>query len=360
MNRQERLETMRTELFKQKDVIEKSGGLVTVKKKHPTPQEITEGIGTLANVDFSLATATEEDVSVGKTFFAGNSLLKTGTALVDAKQINSLFMYNPSTLTAEDEAYFTIPSNITTLKKYTFYQNANNIVITFNENLTEIGDYAFYETSRAKFYNFNNLTSLKTIGSFAFTRSWGEGIDVARLPDSIKTLNGSCFANVPPASLDYRFPDNLSALGQSVLKQDYRKEVNSLDLSNYKLSSLPSYTFHNVGFNCDLVLPSTVTTIAMYFNQNGSFNNITIPSTCTNLQSECFGAYATYANSDYRLKTVTFESETPPTCGNKPFATQCLNNNFKIYVPDNVLDEYKAVGGLKYCADYIYPMSQKE
>lgn len=352
---------MRDELNKQKDLITKAGGVVKVVYNHPRMTEITEGIQSLASVDFSQATATAEDVALGKTFYAGDSALKTGTAsMADTSKINALFMYNGEEKTIEDEVYFTIPATQKKIRKYVFFENINNIRITFNDGLTEIDEYAFYATRNAKFYGFNELTTLIKVSNYAFTYSLGEGIDVARLPNSLETINSSAFAYVKPLSLDYRFPDNLKALGQTAFKQSYRAKVNSLDLSNYTLTSLPSYTFQNVGFNCDLILSSTIKSIGNYFNQNGSFNNITIPSTCTSLQNECFGANAVYAADAFRLQTVTFESETPPSFGNKVFAQQNVLNGFKIYVPDSAVEAYKAITNLQYCVDHIYPVSQKE
>jgi len=355
------LKTIRTELFKQKDLITQAGGVVNVSKDHPKFTEISEGIQSLASVDFSKATATAEDVAMGKTFFAGDSQLKTGAAsLTDVSKVNALFMYNYTEKTIDDELYFTIPSTQKKIRPYLFFQNIHNINITFSDGLTEIDEYAFYETTNAKFSGFSELTTLKKVANFAFTRSGGQGLDVARLPDSIQTLNTSCFAYVPPMSLDYRFPSSLSSIGQSVFKQETRKEANSLDLSNFKVSTTNSYTLQNIGFNCDLVLPSTLVTIGSYFNHNGSFNNITIPSTCRNLQTECFYGSVTNPLDYFRLRTVTFESETPPSFGSRVFATQNVSNNFKIYVPDNAVEAYKAVANLSSYVNHIFPVSQKE
>lgn len=360
VSRLERLKAMREELYKQKDLIANAGGAVSVSNAHPTMEEISEGIRTLASVDFAQATATKDDVMFGKTFYAGDATLKTGSAVLsDTDQINALFMYNLGEKTIDREAYFTIPATQKKVRKYVFFQNINQLRITFRDGLQEIDEYAFYEAKNAQYYDFSELTTLKKISNYAFTRSGGTGLDVARLPNCIQTLNSSAFAYVQPESLDYRFPDSLTSMGQSVFKQDFRKEVNSLDLSNVKMATLNSYTFQNVGFNCDFELPSIVTTVGSYFNQSGTFNNIRIPATCTNLQTECFGSNTTYPIDSFRLQTVTFESETPPVFGTKVFATQHVRNNFKIYVPDNAVEAYKAVDNLSPYVDHIFPMSQK-
>jgi hypothetical protein len=91
-----------------------------------------------------------------------------------------------------------------------------------------------------------------------------------------------------------------------------------------------------------------------------SFNNITIPATCTSFGNAAFYMLKTEAASYRRLKTVTFESVTPPTFGTYPFADQDITNNFKIYVPDESVSAYKAVSRLSSFANYIYPVSQKD
>ena len=56
-----------------------------------------------------------------------------------------------------------------------------------------------------------------------------------------------------------------------------------------------------------------------------------------------------------------FESETiPSTVGGDVFALQNIENGFKIYVPDTVIEEYKAIKNFSKYVNCIYPMSQKD
>lgn len=354
------LEILKQEFINQKSVIEEMNGTVNVANTHPTPFEITEAIKTIPHHDLSDSTATEADVAQGKTFYSGNAIIKTGTGVFDTDIVNALFMFTPQTETYSGEITYAIPSEITTLRKYCFYNNYNKIHITFNDDLEIIDEYSFYATKNFSFENLNNLAKLNKIAMYSFAYSSAEGIDMGNLPNSIVTLGTSSFYNSVKEGLDFRFPDSLDVLGQSVYKQDARTLANSLDLSNYKLNTLVAYTFCNIAFACDLVIPETVKTIGMYFNHGGCFKNITIPSSVTSLQSYCFGGATNAAVSNFYLNTVTFESETPPSFGNNVFALQNVENGFKIYVPDNVIDDYKAISYLANYVENIFPMSEKE
>jgi len=116
----------------------------------------------------------------------------------------------------------------------------------------------------------------------------------------------------------------------------------------------------NLIFDCDLKIPSSVTGLAASCFYGASFNNITIPATCTTLGNAVFYCKKSEAASLRKLKTVTFESTTPPSFGTYPFADQDKTNGFKIYVPDEALSVYKTNAKLASYIDYIYPVSQKE
>ena len=136
--------------------------------------------------------------------------------------------------------------------------------------------------------------------------------------------------------------------------------IPKLFLIESKITSFPQGTFSGIAFNCDLNLPKTVKTVGSNFNYNGCFKNITIPSSVTTLNAYCFGAATSSPISDFYLNTVTFESPTPMTIGVTCFAVQNMENNFKIYVPDESVEEYKAVTNLNMYANYIHPVSEKE
>lgn len=357
----ENFELLKEELKNQKKAIEDKDGTVIVKRINPSPSEITEGIKSIPIPDLSIATATELDVAQGKTFFSGNSSLKTGCAVGDIEQTNALFMPKAQTVTHDSRMFYTIPEGITFLRSYIFYNNFNPITITFNSDVERIGDYAFHNAKNFIFTNFNELTKVTKLGMYCFQYCGMSEIDTANLPSTLTSFGTSCLMDVGVENGNYKLPDNANDLGQSIFRATNRKFANNITLTNLqKTNSLSAYMTYNLAFNCDFTVASCVKTIGSYFNYNGCFKNIYIPSTVTTLNSYCFGGSNSTAVSNYYLNSVVFESETPPSIGTEVFAIHNIQNGFKIYVPDNVVEEYKALNSLKRYVENIYPISEKE
>ena len=157
-------------------------------------------------------------------------------------------------------------------------------------------------------------------------------------------------------------PPNLTTMAAYIFgatSKTYPKEI--IFPEGFSVTKLSDRMLQNLIFDSDFRVPSCVTELGMGFNYGGCFKNVTIPATCTKLNSSCFGSSANDAANNYtRFKTLTFESEIPPSVGSNAIAKQHINNGLKIYVPDNSVEEYKATTNLTTCADNIYPISQKE
>ena len=346
------------ELKKQKSIIESMDGKVKVSNINPTPAEITAGIQSIPSVDLSGSTATEQDVKQGKTFYSGNSILKTGAAVFETDTTNALFMFPKEQVSYDGEIYYAIPEGLSLVRRYCFYYNSNHVTIAFNDDLTSIDEYAFYKTPNFKFENFNGLPNLTYLGMHCFDNSGADGIDMGNVPNTVYNIGSYSFYYSVKENLDFRFPDALTSMGQYAFMAKTRTLANSLDVSNYKLNAMPAYTFYNVAFNCDFIQPAKLNSISMYFNHNGSFKNIVFHSSIT-LGNMAFGGTETNPVENFYLKTVTFQAETPGNIGTNVFAKQNIQNGLKIYVPDNAVEAYKAVTNLAPYADIIYPMSEK-
>ena len=353
------LELLKQELLSQKDLIEKRGGVVVQAGTNPSPAEITEAIKTIAGSDLTLATAVEEDVRYGKTFYSGSPELKTGSANMDTESFNHIFTYVANEQSCDGDIYFTLPNHITSIKESMFSYNVNKITLTFSENIKTIGTSAFRGAKNFTFLNFSNLNQLLTISQYAFYGSGANGIDFYNLPNSITKIDAYAFESCLQANQSLKLPESLINWGQSAFKQSSRVQLNDFNISDSKITSFPNMAIYNLAFDCDLVVPSNVITIYNQFNYNGCFRNIVFHSEVM-LYDNVFDASSYLPLSDFYLKSVVFEGESVPSLGNNMFAAQNITNGFKIYVPDNSIEEYKAASKLAKYINCIYPMSQKE
>ncbi len=420
------LQLIKLELISQKVAIENKGGIVTVANSNPSPGEITDGIKTIPVPDFSQATATEEDVVSGKTFFSGSDVIKLGTKEIPnltlatatsddvvagktfysgdnaiktgTKEIPDLTLasateedvmvgktfysganeiktgkledkealYSKVFVSGDDygseKFYVTIPEGIKKLKSYLMYDfQTKNIEFTFNSDIEEVGDYAFYKCMNTDFPNFASLTKLTKLGTYSFSYLTHYPIDFEQLPTSIESLGTRCFNNSVRPNTTIRLHSGINTMGSYCFSCSAKQEMNQVIIpEDINLTTLPSYMFENCIFNCDFKVPASVSGLAASFGYGCSFNNITIPATCTSLGNGAFYCSKSEAASNRRLRTVTFESSTPPTFGTNPFTEQDKTNGFKIYVPDNAVSAYKAVARLSSFVNYIYPISQKD
>lgn len=360
------LETLKEELIKQKVEIEKKGGTVSVNKSNPSPSEITAGIASIELPNLEVATATEQDVFAGKTFFSGNKEIKTGTFVYSVGEMDK-YLVEDQTGDNLPRKTISIPEGVVALRKYLFTQFKNPINVVLDNELEYIDIYCFYQANNINITNFNDMQNLKTIGDYAFYESNVSGMDLGNLPDCITNIGVRAFSHCLPLheGRSIVIKRGVETIGNYAFSNWGRLEYDELNIIRDESSpnlSLGLSVMEQIGFNCDFVLPSCCREIPESFNFRGSFNNIIIHENCTYVGSYSFGAFTDDANSLYRLKTVTFLGTTPPyTIGDRAFALQNMTNGFKIYVPDGSEDSYKNTGSISVLyRDYVYPMSQKE
>ena len=355
------LELLKKELITQKEVIEDLGGSVLVSNTNPSPSEITEGIKTLKTPDLSGTTATAADVILGKTFYSGDLNEKTGTFDLD-KYTYELFLAPTQQANSTEKVYFTNKDGVKTTREYAFKSNYNPIVFTFNSDIEEIAAYTFHDCPNFEFPNFSSLESLIKIGDYAFTFSRCLSQYLASLPPNLQHIGQRAFGDATLEGATIIIPESVTHISSyAFARTSERVHLKEIKLPTVLPEALSSYMLSILSFDCDIRLPETVTEIGAAFNYRGSFNNITVPASYKIFRDNCFGGLASDPVSNYHLETITFEGTTiPTTVGRNIFATQHKTNGFKIYVQDEILEEFKAITNLASYKDYIYPISQKE
>lgn len=354
------LVALKQELLKQKSAIEEKGGKVNVANINPSPFEITEGIRNLEAVQLSSANATENDVAVGKTFYSTSGGLKTGTYKYDLDCVRRMVFksYEGST---QDRKTFEFPSGGTIIRTGLFQTYPYQADVYLNEEVEEVEESAFCDAKYLRVKNLSEMKNLKSVKSYAFKMTDMED-NMANLPDTIEYVGREGFGGCLKDGMDLKLPKNLISANYGAFGSYYNSAVHAknfiCDVDNLLTFGHGMLTY--LCFDCDLVIPPTVNTIDIDCCFGGSFNNVVIHQGVTYVGDRAFGGPELDSLENYHTKTFTFESVTPPFFGEEVFATQLMENGFKIYVPDNALETYKAVPNLAQYVNYIFPISQKE
>ena len=191
-----------------------------------------------------------------------------------------------------------IPDEITEIKQYTFY-NAQNITgtLTIPEGVTSIGNYAFYDCP--------GLT--------------GELV----IPNSVTSIGKDAFYDCSGLTGELVIPDGMTSIGD--------------------------YAFcYCSGLTGELVIPDSVTTIGRNaFSGCISLTSVIIPDSAINIGEAAF--------SYCSLKSVTIlcglESQTVVSYNS--MLNLCSSLEF-IYVPSDLVEQYKVADGWKDFADKIH------
>ena len=354
------LDILKKELIAQKKEIEGRGGVVNVANLNPSPSEITAGIKTIESPNLTYSTAQEEDVVVGKTFYSGSNSLKTGTLDLEGIIYNT-FLYSSTAATTTSDVNFTFRPGETKIREYAFYKCKNPLRLTLNDEMEKIETYAFNSCSDVDIVNFSSCESLKQVADYSFTYVESMHKYLSCMPPNLQIIGNRAFGDVAMDGDSIYVPDSVTVMGSfAFARNTIRKELIDLKLPTNYSGFMPNNMLLLLSFDCDLVLPANTTEIYNAFNYRGSFNNVTIPANCARLRDTCFGSLSTDPDSDFHMKTMTFEAENPPIFGKNVIGTQHLTNGLKIYVPDVAVEYYKVIANFSQYANYIYPISQKE
>ncbi len=169
------IDVIKQELINQKNLLDEKGFTVVTQGTHPSPSEITNTIRQIElNHDFTQATATEEDVIAGKTFYAGTSDLRTGTfdtAIIDAlnNKINCL-------VTGVGSCEITIPTGAeySSIRQYAYSSYNNDILfckhnLTIPDNILNIYTRGFYKANITGKLIIPTTCKKLEIGAFQYT-----------------------------------------------------------------------------------------------------------------------------------------------------------------------------------------------
>ena len=204
--------------------------------------------------DASITTATASDVASGKIFLANDGTITTGTSSggggsdEDFKAFIERSTTNP-----------TLPSDLTTIGEYVFYQYTKLALTSLPSGITSIGANAFYNCTKLALtslpdgltsldlYAFQNcsrlaLTSLPdgltSIGSYAFQNC--SSLALTSLPDGLTVIPNYAFDGCHALALT-SLPDNVWQIGNCAFR--YCKGITSLS-GNCRITTFGSNAFN--------------------------------------------------------------------------------------------------------------------
>ena len=259
-----------------------------------------------------------------------------------------------------------IPSNVTEIGDYTFYncKNMNNGgTIEIPEGVQRIGSDAFYNVFR----NSKNLklpSTLNYVGGYAFANK--------NYLSNVYITDLSSFCKI-------EFADSFNFFNGSRTKLYVNNSlVTNLTIPN-DITTLKSFTFFSAGTITSVTIPSTVTSInGMHTFRYSGLRNVTVPSSltswtgnytfancamltkatlknkgqigsyafngCTSLTGVTLGDKITsIANNAFsgctKLASVTLNPTTPPTINSN--SLQGIPSTCKFYVPCSAVNTYR-------------------
>lgn len=330
----QRLEELKQELLKQKEIITKKGGKVTVLNSNPSPSEITAGINSIisSNIDFSLVTATNDDVKKGKTYYNNMGELQTGNF---EDVTNTFLLYNKSQLDSQTEYEFVMPSQITEVREGLFYNFPSKLKIHLDPKTTTIYNYALNSSSGGTtLENFNELTSLSEVKEYGLMGV--RGIDLSNLPPNLTKVGRYSFCDTYYGQTSVKITSNITSCGEGCFSasDNNKATLKSVDLSG--LTAMSEKMFSNVYFDFHFVLPINITLLAGRCFFKGGVKTAVIHNKISAIGD---GTFFTDGDKSF-MEYIEFQGEKPPYTVGTIFNI-LHKTKFTIYVPENSVEEYQ-------------------
>ena len=211
----------------------------------------------------------------------------------------------------------TIPSSVTSLGDYCFYDCSGLTSISIPTSVTSLGECCFYGCSGL--ISISIPTSVTSLGDYCFYSC--SSLTSITIPSSVTILSDWCFCYCSGLT-SITIPSSVTSLGESC--------------------------FNNCSGLTSITIPSSVSSLGGYcFCSCSGLTSVTIPSSVTSLGDKCFSGCSS-------LETVYFEGK---YC-NSSYTDLHIPTTSIIKVPTEYLQEYKNAFGSNY--KYIYSWNPDE
>lgn len=374
-----------------------------------TPEQIVEGNTVLnikgsgkTGIDTSDATASPNDILIGKTAYANNTkiegtieeydgayegiasnineweeILKSSIDDSKGKNVTKL----PNGLTSigfyafyncTNLALTELPDSIETIDKYGFALCTNLALIKLSNSLTTIADNAFYNCTNLPLAEIPEKVT--SIGTYAFSNCMN--LQLTKLPDNLTVIKTACFQNCSKIKL-LELPKGVTSIeggafascsqlaltelpeGVTTIGGNSFENCTSLALTKlpHNLKTIGSNAFYNCEKITITEISEGITSIA-----SESFRD------CTSLTKiNCKGNITTISNSSFRgcTQLTKFVLSNVTTVPSLPYTNAFTNTPISsgtgyIYVPDSLVESFKIAKNWSTYANQIKPISELE
>lgn len=266
--------------------------------------------------------------SIGRDFANGCTMLDSITISENVTSIPMNFAKSTAIGT------IIIPNGVTTILASAFMYCANLADVTIPPSVTSCGDYAFFGIKKPGVVRISDIGAWCRIQFYAI-REGASPLESAQhiylndveltqivVPNDITSLLPRVFAGAK-AITHISLPDTITGIGRSAFEGC---ASHSIDMSN-SVISIEVNAFYSSGF-LSITFPTTLATIG-----TNAFRYMPNPK-------------------------VTILATTPPTIPNANSAFMG-SGNFYVYVPDEVVDDYKIATGWSSIATRIKGVSER-
>ena len=145
-------------------------------------------------------------------------------------------------------------------------------------------------------------------------------------------------------------PNGITSIGNNAFRTCY--SLTNITIPN-SVISIGDFAFYNCRSLTNITIPNSVISIGTTtFYTCDSLTNITIPNSVISIGANAF-------QNCRSLTTYVFERIAVITAIGGTTTFDGINTSAKIYVPDDLVDDYKIAANWTTYADYIYPLSDK-
>ena len=212
----------------------------------------------------------------------------------------------------------TIPSSVTAIGNYAFYDCSKLTDITIPSSVTTIGDYAFKDCKSLT--SVTIPSSVTTIGRSAFS---GSGLTSVTIPSAVTAIGNNAFKSLENITVDSRNPSYASIEGilfdkniKTIIQYPTGKKAGAYTIPS-SVTTIGDDAFSGSRLT-SVTIPSSVTTIGeAAFEYCKSLTSVTIPSSVTTIGDSTF--------SRSGLTSVTIPSSVT-TIGDSMFSGSSLTS----------------------------------